>query len=117
MTVTTENGRNAWWLVAGVLVGAAVTTGMVMAAVSFARAQTPTAAGPPTLVEETSSSGVDHVYDGDYDFYVGGGVAVFDCDADLKPELYIAGGTQPAALYRNLSPVGGELIFSPEPSR
>jgi hypothetical protein len=116
MTVTTENGRNAWWLVAGVLVGAAVTTGMVMAAVSFARAQTPTAAGPPTLVEETSSSGVDHVYDGDYDFYVGGGVAVFDCDADLKPELYIAGGTQPAALYRNLSPVGGELIFSPEPS-
>ena len=42
----------------------------------------------------------------------GGGVAVFDCDDDGRPELYLAGGSKPAALFRNESPVGGALRFT-----
>jgi enediyne biosynthesis protein E4 len=74
---------------------------------------TPTRAlGPPHFVDETDSAGIDHVYDGDASFAVGGGVAVFDCAGDGKPDLYLAGGSNPAALYRNDSPPGGPLRFS-----
>ena len=61
--------------------------------------------------------GVDHTYDGDL-FYVGGGVASFDCDQDGRPDLYFAGGSNPAALYRNQSEVGGALRFAalPDPA-
>ena len=52
------------------------------------------------------------VYDGGFEFFVGGGVAAFDCDDDGKSELYLAGGANPALLYRNESPVGGALKFS-----
>ena len=70
------------------------------------------ALGPPRFVEESATAGVDHAYDGDFEFFVGGGVAVFDCDDDGRPELYFAGGTNPASLYRNESPTGGALRFT-----
>jgi hypothetical protein len=65
----------------------------------------------PRFVEETGRAGVDHVYDGEWEFFVGGGVAVFDCDGDDRPDLYLAGGAEPAGLYRNRSEVGGALAF------
>ena len=43
---------------------------------------------------------------------MGGGVAVFDCDGDGRPDLYVAGGSGPAAMYRNESHVGGPLQFT-----
>ena len=52
-----------------------------------------------------------HRYDGEFEFFVGGGVAVFDCDGDGLQDLYFAGGAEPAALFRNGSQVGGELRF------
>jgi hypothetical protein len=67
---------------------------------------------PPHLVDETTAAGVDQTYGGSSTFSVGGGVAVFDCNADGKPDMYLAGGTNPAALYRNDGPVGGDLRFS-----
>jgi hypothetical protein len=71
---------------------------------------TPTMAlGPPHFVEEAVAAGLDHTYEGDFKFAVGGGIAVFDCNGDGKPEVYIAGGSRPAALYRNDSPIGGAL--------
>jgi len=74
----------------------------------------PTAAlGPPRYVDETAAAGFDHVYDGGSTFFVGGGVAVFDCSGDGNPDMYLAGGSNPAALYRNESPVGGALRFAP----
>ena len=73
------------------------------------------ASAAPAYADETATAGVDHVYDGDFAFFVGGGVAVFDCNADGRPELYFAGGTNPATLYRNDSPVGGALAFEPMP--
>lgn len=66
----------------------------------------------PRFVEETAADGIDHRYDGEWEFFVGGGVAVFDCDADGRPDLYVAGGTEPASLYRNRSAVGGALAFT-----
>jgi enediyne biosynthesis protein E4 len=70
---------------------------------------------PPHFVEEATAAGIDHVYDGDFEFYVGGGVAVFDCNDDGRPDLYFAGGTNPATLYRNESPAGGALRFAAVP--
>ena len=40
------------------------------------------------------------------------GVAAFDCDDDRYPDLFLAGGAGPAALYRNETTGGGPLRFA-----
>ncbi len=70
------------------------------------------ARGAPRFVEETASAGLAHTYGGDDRFDVGGGLAVFDCDDDGRPDLYLAGGGDPSSLYRNESPTGGALRFT-----
>src|SRR5438270_4338317 len=84
-----------------------------MAATSWISAsRRPVALESPHFVDETETSGLAQTYQGGSDFAVGGGVAIFDCNGDGKPDLYIAGGDQPAALYRNESPIGGSLRFA-----
>ncbi len=56
----------------------------------------------------------DHVYGGGWEHYVGGGLAVFDCNGDALPDLYAAGGENPAQLFINTTSESGELAFAPE---
>lgn len=105
---TRSSLMTAVWLLAGVVVGGIVASGLVVAAADMIRGDAPTeAAGPPRYVEETTSAGVDQTYGGDFEHFVGGGVAVFDCNSDLYPDLFIAGGTNPAGLYVNESKPDG----------
>ncbi|KUP94918.1 CRTAC1 family protein [Tritonibacter horizontis] len=55
----------------------------------------------------------EHVYDGGWEHYVGGGLAVFDCNGDQMPDLFAAGGANPAALFVNATPEpSGDLSFA-----
>jgi enediyne biosynthesis protein E4 len=106
-------GPGLLWLAAGLATGVLFTAGVVLVGHRMvAEPPPPPAAGPPRFVEESATAGVGHVYDGGYHYFVGGGVAVFDCDGDRRPELYVAGGSKPAGLYRNQSPTGGQLRFT-----
>lgn len=66
----------------------------------------------PEFVDVTAVSGIDHRYEGGFTHFVGGGVAVFDCDQNRLPDLFFAGGAGAPALYRNISHLGGELRFA-----
>ena len=97
-------------LAAGVLVlGAAAVTGIALRRGDDGPAT-------PLFVDEAAAAGIDHVYDGEFPFFVGGGVATFDCNDDGLPEVYLAGGTNAAALYVNRSTVGGAVRFDRLPS-
>ena len=77
---------------------------------------TPALAEAPLFLDETATSGITSVYGGDWEFITGGGVAAFDCSGDGLPELYMAGGLNPATLYRNASTQGGPLTFAATPT-
>jgi len=70
----------------------------------------------PSFVEETDSAGIDSVYQGEWEYMVGGGAASFDCNEDGYPDLLLAGGEKAAKFYRNASPQGGALKFVVEAS-
>ena len=100
------------WGVAGVATGAIVTGALVLGGIALFRPDLPDSASPPPrYVEESLAAGLEHVYDGEFQYFVGGGVAVLDCDQDRRPDLYLAGGENPAALYRNVGEVGAPLAF------
>ena len=96
------------------LVVALIAVGAVAAPVGVLLTRTPKpteAAGPPQFVDETAASGVSQRFDGPETYQVGGGAAVFDCNGDRLPDLYLAGGEGPASLLRNRSTIGGALRF------
>jgi hypothetical protein len=70
----------------------------------------------PAFTDETATSGVGSVYDGEWEYMVGGGVATFDCDGDGFADMLLPGGTRPATFYRNASTKGGALRFEPRRS-
>ena len=99
------------WLVAGILTGSLIAVSVFALARVVVAGNTPEAMDPPLFVEQAAAAGIDHRYDGEFAFFVGGGVAAFDCNQDQRPDLYFAGGVNPAGLYVNQSPVAGELRF------
>jgi enediyne biosynthesis protein E4 len=60
----------------------------------------PVFAGAPEFRDHSASLG-GHVYGGGWEHFVGGGVAVFDCDGNGRPDIFAAGGENPAQLWRN----------------
>ncbi|NDR55737.1 CRTAC1 family protein [Aliiruegeria sabulilitoris] len=59
-------------------------------------------------VDERAALPVEHVYSGGWEHFVGGGVAVFDCNDDRRPEIFAAGGTSPARLFLNRTAAPGD---------
>jgi hypothetical protein len=57
--------------------------------------------------ENLSATIPPHIYAGGWEHFVGGGVAVFDCNGDTLPELAVAGGTNPISFLVNQ----GEMTF------
>ncbi|WP_204113581.1 CRTAC1 family protein [Shimia biformata] len=55
-----------------------------------------------------------HVYGGGWEHFVGGGLAVFDCNGDDRPEMLAAGGENPSTLFLNNS-TPGNIRFEPMP--
>ncbi len=70
----------------------------------------------PRFVEETDAAGLQSRFEGEGEYMVGGGVAVFDCDADGLPDIYVTAGVNKAKLYRNKSTRGGALKLTEERS-
>ncbi len=108
-----KRGRAPAIVIGGLVVALLAAAGIVVALRAGGSAGE---ADAPRFVEEAQAAGIDHVYDGEFEHFVGGGVAAFDCNDDGRPELYLAGGSEPAALYRNESPIGGATRFAQLPS-
>ena len=69
----------------------------------------------PVMHEEATAAGLNSVYDGPWEFFVGGGGAAFDCDGSGFPSVFLAGGKNPAKLYVNVSNSGGPFKFVEKP--
>ncbi|MFN3844901.1 MAG: CRTAC1 family protein [Paracoccaceae bacterium] len=79
-------------------------------------ALTTACAGTPLMAEvaflnRSAALPERQTYDGEWHHYVGGGVAVMDCNADHLPDLFAAGGAAPSRLFVNNSAAGGDIAF------
>lgn len=66
----------------------------------------------PEFQDVTATSGLATRYLGDWQYMVGGGVAAFDCNGDLKQDLFLAGGEGLSGLYANTSEKRGAVSFA-----
>lgn len=100
-------------LLAGTSIGLAALAGVAaLTGASLATGGTTPreAAPPPRFVDVTASAGIAHRNGGEPPFEVGAGVAILDCSDDGFPDLFLAGGSEPAALYRNATAAVGAPI-------
>jgi hypothetical protein len=72
------------------------------------------AAAAPLFVDQSGALPAMHVYAGDWEHFVGGGLAVLDCNADGRLDLVAAGGANPSRLFVNVTVApGAPLTFEP----
>ncbi|MEM6823866.1 MAG: CRTAC1 family protein [Pseudomonadota bacterium] len=64
----------------------------------------------PVFTNRTDALPLTHIYSGGWEHFVGGGVAVFDCNGDARPDILAAGGTEPARLFVNETPAPGAAL-------
>ncbi len=67
------------------------------------------------FIDQSANLPAKHVYEGGWEHFVGGGVAVFDCNGDRRPDIFAAGGTAPARLFVNQGTPAGDLKFLSAP--
>ena len=101
--------RPAWVVISALAVAPRWSSPLVgvvaVARVAGASSDPAARSAPPRFVDETATAGLDHTYDGGDDtFDVGGGVAVFDCDGDGRPDVYVAGGARPGGAVPQREP-------------
>lgn len=65
----------------------------------------------PAFVDDRAGLPSEHLYTGGWEHFVGGGVAVFDCNADARPDLFAAGGEATVSLFINASDPAGAIRF------
>lgn len=63
----------------------------------------------PRFEDRSEQLGLSHEYNGDWEHFVGGGVAIFDCNGDALPEVFVAGGAGPSVFFENHSSSSVEL--------
>jgi enediyne biosynthesis protein E4 len=68
------------------------------------------AAGDPHFIDRANDVPVQQVYSGPWEHFVGGGVAVLDCNHSGFPSLYVAGGSGPSRLFVNSTAGPGQPI-------
>ena len=68
------------------------------------------AAAEPRFEPRPDAFGLEHSYTGGWEHFVGGGVAVFDCNGDARPDVVAAGGTSPLRLFVNTTEAPGAAI-------
>jgi len=66
----------------------------------------------PSMVEQSQEAGIEHTYEGPWEYFVGGGAASFDCNGDRMPDVFLSGGKSAAKLFINTSSKGGNLSFA-----
>ena len=66
----------------------------------------------PLFQDRSAGLPFAHIYDGGWEHFVGGGVTVFDCNADGLPDLFAAGGSTSAELFINTTPPQGAISFA-----
>jgi hypothetical protein len=105
--------RNSYFLAAAVALQAAGLGSSVAVADGAVPAST---RAIPHFIEETDSAGLQSRFEGQDEFMVGGGVAVFDCDGSGLPAVYVTAGVNKAKFYRNKSARGGPIRLQEERS-
>lgn len=69
----------------------------------------------PVFENRSEMLDLTHEYTGGWEHFVGGGVTTFDCNGDLFPEVYLAGGASSSTLLRNTTNGrGGSVGFVPD---